>query len=96
MADFYGSSYCLNVVVTRLGTESRIPKPAETYMGAEIFPWHVAANDGVAFISGKTTNAVRVAYFCDGHAKIASELAISQQCVPNPAVPTDTGFVLVP
>src|SRR5436190_298377 len=32
----YGSSYCLNTVVTRIGSIGGIPFPAETYMGAEI------------------------------------------------------------
>src|SRR3712207_5182643 len=34
----YGSSYCLNTVVTRLGALAAIPLPAETYLGAEIYP----------------------------------------------------------
>lgn len=80
MADFFGSSYCVNVVVQRLGNEADIPLPAETYMGAEIFPWHVASSDAVSYISGKTTNNVRMAYFCDGHAKITPEGTIFLQC----------------
>ncbi|HEX8234824.1 MAG TPA: DUF1559 domain-containing protein [Abditibacteriaceae bacterium] len=100
MADFYGSSYCLNVVVTRVRSEAAIPRPAETYLGAEIFPWH--SPDGAAWFSGKTGNPVRVAYYCDGHAKVASEFSIAQQCsgLPGgptgPSLPTDDGFVAVP
>ena len=93
MADFYGSSYCVNVVVQRLGNEADIPLPAETYMGAEIFPWHVATSDAQAYISGKTTNAVRMAYFCDGHAKITPEKTIFDQCgsTIGPAMPLPGG-----
>jgi prepilin-type N-terminal cleavage/methylation domain-containing protein len=94
MADFYGSSYCVNVVVQRVGSEADIVLPAETYMGAEIFPWHVATSDAQAYITGRTTNAVRVAYFCDGHAKIAPEGVIFNQCtnpVTGPAMPIPGG-----
>lgn len=93
MADFYGSSYCLNVVVTRLGSEAEIALPSETYMGAEIFPWHTSTSDAVSYIAGKTTNAVRVAYFCDGHAKVAPEKTIADQCTSaiGPAMPIPGG-----
>src|SRR5262249_6325585 len=37
MADFYGSSFCLNTVMTRLGKEAAIAIPSETFMGAEIW-----------------------------------------------------------
>src|SRR5262245_37749326 len=33
-ADFYGSSYCLNTVMTRLEKESAIRMPSDTFMGA--------------------------------------------------------------
>ncbi|MHB8523115.1 MAG: prepilin-type N-terminal cleavage/methylation domain-containing protein [Limisphaerales bacterium] len=84
LADFYGSSFCLNTVVTRLGTESAIVMPSDTYMGAEIWSWHPP--DALQGFLNKTTRAVRVSYFCDGHAAVASEIAIAQQCVP-PAAP---------
>lgn len=93
MSDFYGSSYCLNVVVTRLGSEAAIPRPSETYLGAEIFPWH--SPDGASFFSGRTGNPVLIAYYVDGHAKVASEQAIAQQCVPTPAMPGDDGTLQV-
>src|SRR3982751_2136494 len=38
-ADFYGSSFCLNVVMTRLGKEAAVMMPADTFMGAEIWSW---------------------------------------------------------
>ncbi|HEY0075855.1 MAG TPA: DUF1559 domain-containing protein [Abditibacteriaceae bacterium] len=93
MADFYGSSYCLNVVTQRVGHETKIVLPAETYMGAEIFPWHVATSDAQSYITGRTTNAVRMAYFCDGHAKITPEAIIFNQCtkVGGPAMPIPGG-----
>src|SRR5262245_37875032 len=39
-ADFYGSSYCFNTVMTRLGKEAAVAIPSETFMGAEIWSWH--------------------------------------------------------
>jgi prepilin-type N-terminal cleavage/methylation domain-containing protein len=96
LADWYTTSYCFNVVLPRVGTETSVPRPAETYMGAEIYPWH--AGDGLSWVSAvsKPGNPSRVAFFCDGHAKIASEAAIAAQCVPNPSLPTDNGYVIVP
>jgi hypothetical protein len=62
-------------------------------MGAEIFPWHVATSDAQAYITGRTTNAVRMAYFCDGHAKITPEKIIFDQCGSSigPAMPVPGG-----
>jgi prepilin-type N-terminal cleavage/methylation domain-containing protein len=84
LANFYGSSFCLNVVMTRLGKETSIPVPTDTFMGAEIWSWHqpFAINE----FKGKTKKPIRVAYFCDGHATITSEEFIQQQCAP-PAAP---------
>lgn len=84
MADFYGSSYCLNVVMTRLGKESAIRLPAETFMGAEIWSWHqpMAIND----FRGATRKPIRMAYFADGHAAVTAEKTIQEQCAP-PAAP---------
>jgi prepilin-type N-terminal cleavage/methylation domain-containing protein len=83
-AQFYGSSYCLNTVMSRLGKEVAVVQPVDTFMGAEIWSWHrpMAIQD----FQGKTTKPIRVAYFCDGHAAITSELFIQQQCAP-PAAP---------
>ena len=88
MADFYGSSFCLNVVMTRLGKESAVPLPSETFMGAEIWSWHqpLAVNE----FKGKTKKPIRMAYFCDGHAAVTSELTIQEQCAP-PAAPPPRG-----
>src|SRR5258705_4167435 len=82
-ADFYGSSYCLNTVLTRLGKETAIPQPADTFMGAEIWSWHqpLAIQD----FQGKTQKPIRVAYFCDGHATVTSEETIQLQCAPPSA-----------
>jgi prepilin-type N-terminal cleavage/methylation domain-containing protein len=89
-ADFYGSSYCFNTVMTRLGKETAVLQPAETFMGAEIWSWHqpLAIQD----FQGKTRKPIRVAYFCDGHAAVTSEDFISQQCAP----PSAPGIGLVP
>jgi prepilin-type N-terminal cleavage/methylation domain-containing protein len=93
MAEFYGSSYCLNTVVTRLQTEANIPRPTATFLGAEIFPWHQADGGLMAFLA-KTPKQVRVAYFCDGHSEAASEPAIAAQCSP-PSLPTMDGTNIV-
>jgi prepilin-type N-terminal cleavage/methylation domain-containing protein len=79
-ADFYGSSYCFNTVMTRLVKETAILMPSDTFMGAEVWSWHqpLAIND----FKGKTTKPIRVAYFCDGHAAVTSEAFITQQCSP--------------
>jgi hypothetical protein len=83
MADFYGSSFCLNVVMTRLGKESSIPIPSETFMGAEIWSWHqpLAIND----FRGATKKPIRMAYFVDGHAATTAEKTIQEQCAPPSA-----------
>jgi prepilin-type N-terminal cleavage/methylation domain-containing protein len=79
-----GSSYCLNTVVTRLGSLAAIQQPSDTYMGAEVFPWH--ADNPVEAWQTRAGRPARVAYFCDGHAKFMSESAIAEQCAP-PAAP---------
>lgn len=83
MADFYGSSYCLNVVMTRLGKDTAIRVPAATFMGAEIWSWHqpMAIND----FRGATQKPIRMAYFADGHASVTSERTIQEQCAPPSA-----------
>jgi prepilin-type N-terminal cleavage/methylation domain-containing protein len=86
MADFFGSSFCLNVVVTRLGREAAILMPAYTYMGAEIWSWHPPQQMALSNFKVKTKMPVRVGYFCDGHAEVVSEVAIAEQCAP-PAAP---------
>lgn len=90
MADFYGSSYCLNVVMTRLGKESAIRNPAATFMGAEIWSWHqpMALDD----FRGGTQKPIRMAYFADGHAAVTSERTIQEQCAP----PSAPGIGVVP
>lgn len=82
-ADFYGSSYCLNTVMTRLVRETAILQPTETFMGAEVWSWHqpLAMNE----FKGKTRKPIRVAYFCDGHAAVTSEESIQLQCAPPSA-----------
>lgn len=84
LADFYGSSICLNTVMTRLGKESAVPQPTDTFMGAEIWSWHqpLAIND----FRGATLKPIRMAYFCDGHATVTAEKTIQEQCAP-PAAP---------
>jgi prepilin-type N-terminal cleavage/methylation domain-containing protein len=83
MADFYGSSFCFNTVMTRLGKEAAIVAPSETFMGAEIWSWHqpLAIND----FRGATLKPIRMAYFTDGHAAVTSEKTIQEQCAPPSA-----------
>lgn len=83
-SDFYGSSYCLNTVMTRLGKETSIPLPTDTFMGAEVWSWHEPM--ALADFQGHTVIPVRVAYFCDGHSGVTSEAFIQGQCSP-PAAP---------
>jgi hypothetical protein len=89
-----GSSYCLNTVVTRLGSMAAIPRPAETYMGAEILAWH--GDDPITNWRQAKGGPGRVTYFADGHAKLATEQMIARQCSP-PAYPDDNGgFTQIP
>jgi prepilin-type N-terminal cleavage/methylation domain-containing protein len=78
-AYFFGSSFCLNTVMTRLGKESAILQPSETFMGGEVWSWHEAMP------TTSTNKPIRVAYFCDGHAAVTSEGSIVAQCSPPSA-----------
>jgi prepilin-type N-terminal cleavage/methylation domain-containing protein len=80
---FYGSSFCLNTVMTRLGKETSVLMPTETFMGAEIWSWHQPL--AIADFQGKTKRPIRVAYFCDAHAAVTSEESIQLQCSPPSA-----------
>ena len=82
-ADFYGSSYCFNTVMTRLGKEAGVRIPSDTFMGAEIWSWHEPLAPANA---QNKTLPIRVAYFCDGHSEVTSENFIAAQCSP-PAAP---------
>ena len=84
LADFYGSSYCFNTVMTRLGSESAVVQPSDTFMGAEIWSWHQL--DSVSNFQNKGPRPARMAYFCDGHAAVVAEQFIEDQCKP-PAAP---------
>lgn len=96
-----GSSYCLNTVMTRVGNLAGIPRPADTYMGAEVISFHSGiqaavqawadASTGTASLRHDSAGPERVAYFCDGHAKLATERFIALQCSPTPSLPNDQG-----
>jgi prepilin-type N-terminal cleavage/methylation domain-containing protein len=75
-----GTSYCINTVVTRVGSTANIPYPADTYLGAEVYSWHYQQMDAVSLFKSKAGAPTRVAYFCDGHAKTVSEKFIADQC----------------
>ena len=103
-----GTSYCLNSALTRIGALASIPRVAETYFGAEVTSFHAGMDDAIAGWKAAATGPsgptysdlkgpIRVAYFCDGHAKLATERFIAQQCTPTPAIPQDDGtFLPVP
>ena len=99
-----GTSYCMNSALTRVGALAAVPRPAETYFGAEVTSFHAGMTDAVQGWKDAATGAealrhdskgpIRVAYFCDGHAKLATERFIAQQCTPTPAIPQDDGTFL--
>ncbi len=99
-----GSSYCLNTVMTRVGKLAAIPLPADTYMGAEVTSFHAGINDAIQGWKDASTGPmnlrhdskgpVRVAYFVDGHVKLATERFIALQCSPFPSLPQDDGTYL--
>jgi len=82
-----GSSYCINTVVTRVGSTANIQYPAETYLGAEVYSWHFQS-DAVNLFKTKSGANTRVTYFCDGHAKIVPEGYIAMQCGGYPGIST--------
>ena len=95
------TSYCLNTVMTRVGTLAAIPLPTDTYMGAEVISFHIGISDAIkAWASSKPGQSAygpqRVAYFVDGHAKLTYEGVIAAQCSPYPQLPTDQGLVKIP
>jgi len=73
VADYEKTSYCLNTVMTRLGTPAAVLQPSDTFMGAEIWSWH-------------SPKVRRAAYFCDGHSEVTLDSTIAAQCSP-PAAP---------
>jgi prepilin-type N-terminal cleavage/methylation domain-containing protein len=95
------TSYCLNTVMTRVGSLAAIPLPTDTYMGAEVVSFHIGATEAVKAWAQSTPGQStygpqRVAYFVDGHAKLTYEGVIAAQCSPTPSLPTDSGLVPVP
>ena len=81
------TSYCLNTVMTRVGTLAAIPLPTDTYMGAEVVSFHIGIGEAVkawaqATPGQSTYGPQRVAYFVDGHAKLTYEGVIAAQCIP--------------
>ena len=95
------TSYCLNTVMTRVGSLAAIPLPTDTYMGAEVVSFHIGITDAMKAWAASTPGQSaygpqRVAYFVDGHAKLTTEAVIAGQCIPTPSLPTDAGLVAVP
>ena len=67
--EYEQTSYCLNTVMTRLGSPDAIIQPSDAFMGAEVYSWHAP---GVR----------RAAYFADGHSEVTAEANIAKQCAP--------------
>jgi prepilin-type N-terminal cleavage/methylation domain-containing protein len=86
MADFYGSSYCFNVALTRVGSESAIPEPSNTYMGGEIFPWHPPIQLAVSGVKTRSVRPVNVGYRVDGSFGLISAAVLAEQCA-TPSIP---------
>jgi prepilin-type N-terminal cleavage/methylation domain-containing protein len=80
MADFFGSSYCFFVALTRLKFEAAVPQPSDTFMGGEIFPWHLPQNAAVANIQGTSSKGISVTYRVDGRFGLASVADQGLQC----------------
>jgi prepilin-type N-terminal cleavage/methylation domain-containing protein len=83
---FERTSYCLNTVMTRVGSPDAIIIPSDTFMGAEVWSWH---KPGIS----------RAAYFCDGHSELTPDVKIAKQCAPFPAMPNPgdpSGYTAVP
>jgi prepilin-type N-terminal cleavage/methylation domain-containing protein len=86
MVDFFGSSYCFNVALTRIGSEAALPEPSKTYMGGDIFQWHLPVKLAVANIKSKSPKASNVAFGMDGHYGLVSAADLAEQCA-NPSIP---------
>lgn len=70
------TSYCLNTVMTRLGSPDAIIQPSDAFLGAEVWSWHAPT-------------VRRAAYFADGHSELTADPNIAKQCSP-PAQPDAT------
>ena len=79
--EYERTSYCFNTALTRVGSESAVPEPVNTYMGADPWTWHK-----LKFVT---------TFFLDGHAEPFRTKEIAPQCSP-PAFPNNGGFTLVP
>jgi prepilin-type N-terminal cleavage/methylation domain-containing protein/prepilin-type processing-associated H-X9-DG protein len=83
MADFYGSSFCFNTVLTRLAKEAAILYPAETFQNGEIWGWHKPSF--LALFKAAGSAPTRIVSFADGHVQITSEKVVVEQCAPPSA-----------
>ena len=92
MADFYGSSYCFQVALTRIRSEAAVPRSSETVMLAEIYRWH-SYDEDLKLALGQGGHPFGVSSFADGHAVARlPPSAADNQCEP-PQIP---GIGLVP
>jgi prepilin-type N-terminal cleavage/methylation domain-containing protein len=95
------TSYCLNTVVTRVGTMAAIPLPAVTGLSGEIIPFHLGVSEAIKALKSSAPGqsgygAVALACFCDGHAKLTSLGIVAAQCSPQPSLPTENGLIPIP
>src|SRR5262245_35597625 len=72
LANFYGSSYCFYAALTRLGSDSALPEPGNTFMGGEIWTWHRPGPASPA--------KVHVSYAADGQARLFKAGDFAEAC----------------
>src|SRR5262249_44702591 len=83
MADFYGSSVCLNTVLTRLGKEAAVVIPSETFESGEIWAWHQL--NPLPLVKIATTKTIPMSSFYDAHSSLTAEKTVVEQCAPPSA-----------
>lgn len=95
MAAFFGSSYCPMAGPLRLHHESNVPRPSETFLIIEIWPWHAGNHRDYALYGAAAGVPLTVVSFCDGRVQSKFQLGTAaQQCTP-PRVPDENGNLIV-
>jgi prepilin-type N-terminal cleavage/methylation domain-containing protein len=78
--DFFGSSYCFNSVLARIGVAAAVPDPTATAMTGEIFAWHWPQQLAISGSTTATNRAFAVGARLDGHAGLSSFADVVDQC----------------
>jgi prepilin-type N-terminal cleavage/methylation domain-containing protein len=79
LADFFGSSYCLNSALTRLGVAA-VPFPTQTGLIGEIFPNHLQTQAAIAGLTTATNRLSAVAMTLDGSVAPHPAEDFTEQC----------------